>query len=241
MFRLSTLVLLFLCLPVQAAEIRIAFGESLVPFADEQTGEGIEIDIIRAALKASGHTLKFIFVPLARVPLILRQGDVDGAATLTPDFGASAAYSDVYIKYHNVVIAPKGRFAGLTRVADLANEKVVAFQNAKLYLGNVFATMANSNPRYSEEASQLSQVRLLFGGQADAIVTERRIYAHQVRKLQGSQFKEKPFAVDTFDIFAESPYRVAFRDPKLRDAFNVGLAQIRKNGTLARIEKSYSD
>ncbi len=239
MRRLWILVACCFSWAAQGAEVRIVFGQSLEPYVDETSGKGLEVDIIRAALKASGHTLVIGFVPQARVPLALRSAQFDGAATLTPDSGVEGAYSDVYIHYVDMVIAPKGKLQAALRVADLQSLRVVGFQNASQYLGPDFAAMVKANPRYSEQAQQLSQVRMLFGGQADAIVSEARIFEYQVGQLRSRKFSEKPFEVDFFPLFEQIPYRMVFRDPALRDAFNAGLARIRQQGTLAQMESRY--
>lgn len=232
-------LLLLVCAHAQSADVRIAFGQSLAPYADEKTGKGLEIDIIRAALKVVGHTLSPVFLPQARVPLAMRDAQFDGAATLTPDSGVAGAYSEVYVHYLDMVIAPKGQLPSPLRMADLQGLRVVGFQNASLYLGAEFAAMAKANRRYSEQANQLSQARMLFGHQADAIVCDPRIFEYHTEQLRQSAFTEQPFAVDIFAVFDEIPYRIVFREPALRDAFNTGLAQIRQSGNLAQIEARY--
>jgi polar amino acid transport system substrate-binding protein len=232
-------VLLLVCASAHGADVRIAFGQSLAPYADEKSGKGLDIDIIRAALKAAGHTLVPVFLPQARVPLAMRNDQFDGAATLTPDSGVPGAYSDVYVHYLDMVVAPKGLLQPPLHIADLQNLRVVGFQNAFLYLGADFAAMVKSNRRYSEQANQLSQVRMLFGHQADAIVCDPRIFEYQTEQLRHSGYTEQPFPVDIFAVFDEIPYRMVFRDTAMRDAFNSGLAAIRQSGSLAQIEASY--
>lgn len=224
-----------------ATEVRMAFGQSLEPYVFEQDASGLEIDIIRAALQAAGHTLRPRFVPQARVPLALGAGEVDAAATLTPDSGLDkVAYSEAYIHYQDYLIAPRGRFAQAPSWAALGRLRIVGFQNAARYLGPEFAAMTRANKRYREQADQLSQARMLFAGHADAIVAERRIFEYQSQRLHGSRYAERPFAVDLFALFDKIPYRVAFREAALRDDFDRGLASIRRDGQLARIESRYA-
>lgn len=224
-----------------AAEIRMAFGQSLEPYVFEHDASGLEIDIIRAALQAAGHTLRPRFVPQARVPLLLDAGEVDAAATLTPDSGLQqAVYSEVYIHYQDYLITARGRFARPPSWAELGRLRIVGFQNAARYLGPEFAAMARANRRYREQADQLSQARMLFAGHADAIVAERRIFEYQSQRLQGSRYAERPFAVELFALFDKIPYRVAFREAALRDDFDRGLAEIRRDGKLAMIESRYT-
>ncbi|CAN5189533.1 hypothetical protein BH11PSE10_BH11PSE10_15270 [soil metagenome] len=240
-WRLAALLALTLCAgtAAQAVDVTMMFGQSLAPFANERDGRGIEIDIIRAALAAAGHRLKPRFLPQARLPVAWQAHEGDAAATLTPDSGLAAAYSEVYIQYEDVVIAQRGRFRPDLKVADLAGLRVVGFQNAARYLGPDYAAMVRANKRYREQANQLSQLRMLFGGQADVIVAERHIFEYQLGQLAESRFPERAFAVDTFRLFDKIPYRVAFRDKALRDDFDKGVALIRKNGQLASITARY--
>ena len=178
-------------------------------------------------------------MPSARKMIALRGGDVEAAATLSPQDGPEACYSEVYIHYQDYVIAPKGRYPKGLRLAELAELRVVAYQLASHHLGPEFAATVKSNPRYIEQADQLSQLRMLFGGQTDVIVAERHIFEHQLKRLQDSRFKERPFAVDFLPLFKAVPYRVAFRDQALCEQFNAGLARIRREGVLERITAAY--
>lgn len=228
-----------LMLQVQAAEVRVAFGQSVAPFADAQDGTGVEIDIIRAALQAVGHTIRPVFIPSARKMIALRNGDVEAAATLSPQDGPDACFSEVYIHYQDFVIAPKGRYPKGLRLADLGELRVVAYQLATHHLGPEYAATVKNNPRYMEQADQLSQLRMLFGGQTDVIVAERHIFEHNLKRLAESRFKERPFAVDYLPLFKPIAYRVAFKDTALCEQFNAGLARIRREGVLERISAAY--
>lgn len=236
---LTGLALQLFQLQVSAAEVRVAFSHSVAPFADAQDGTGVEVDILRAALQAVGYTVKPVFMPSARKMIALRSGDVEAAATLSPQDGPEACFSDVYIHYQDFVIAQKGRYPKGLRLADLGELRVVAYQLASHHLGPEYAAVVKANPRYVEQADQLSQLRMLFGGQTDVIVAERHIFEHQLRRLQDSRFKERPFAVDYLPMFKPVPYRVAFLDPALCEQFNAGLARIRREGVLERITAAY--
>ncbi len=230
---------LLLVLPAQAAEVRVAFGQSVAPFADAQDGTGVEVDIIRAALQAVGYTVRPVFMPSARKMLALRNGEVEAAATLSPQDGPDACFSDVYIYYQDFAITPKGRYPKGLRLTDLAELRVVAYQLATHHLGPEYAATVKNNPRYMEQADQLSQLRMLFGGQADVIVAERHIFEHQLKRLAESRFKERPFPVDFMPLFKPVAYRVAFKDLALCEQFNAGLSRIRREGVLERISAAY--
>ncbi|MDM4767162.1 transporter substrate-binding domain-containing protein [Pelomonas sp. SE-A7] len=232
--------MLFLGLrPVQAAELRIAFALSVAPFADPRDGTGLEIDIIRAALQAAGHTIRPAFMPSARKMVALRSGEVEAAATLSPQDAPDACLSEVYIHYQDYAITAKGRYPKGIKLADLALLRVVAYQLASHHLGPEYAAAVKANPRYQEQADQLSQLRMLFGGQADVIVAERHIYEYQLKRLAASRFTEQPFAVDYVPLFKPVAYRVAFKNQALCEQFNAGLARIRREGVLDRITAAY--
>ena len=73
----------------------------------------------------------------------------------------------------------------------------------------------------------------------DVVVADVRIFNYMNKRMQ-ADFNEQAQPVTFHDIFIKLPYRVLFRQPALRDAFNQGLKQIQQNGDYQRILKRYS-
>lgn len=218
--------------------VRIAFNNSLAPFAIEATGDGIEVDIVREALRRQGCTLAPVFLPFVRFKYALAENKVDGVATINERSGIDAALSDTYIEYHNVAVTLKSRGLAINRIADLKGLKVIAFPGASLILGDEFRRFTMHNRHYREEQKQLSHNRLLYNGGVDVAIAERSIYAYLDHKLDDSKFSERTLPVVLHPLFAVNRYQVGFRNPALRDKFNLGLSSLSKED-LKRIHERY--
>ncbi|HJV06977.1 MAG TPA: transporter substrate-binding domain-containing protein [Chromobacteriaceae bacterium] len=224
-------------LAVQAAPkvITIAFGESMPPYVIQESNSGLEMDIVRAALKAQGYDLTPVYYSQARLRLGLRSSRVDGIATVNDVPGN---LSDIYIRYEDVAITLAERHLLLRSIEDLAHYRVLGFPQAAHYLGKRYYAMAQRNPNYSEPPNQLDQNRLLYHNAADVVVADRRIYHWMDRQLQ-QVYNERPRPVEEHALFMRVPYRVVFRSATVRDAFNAGLRTIQKNGQYAQILNHY--
>lgn len=236
----TLLPLILLTAPARAADttVRIAFGESLEPYINHDGQSGLEVDIIRAALSERGLFLKPLTVSQPRLGKALLQTDVDGVATVLPESYPKAAFSDVYIHYEDVAIVLADSHIRLDSIADLARYRVLAFPMARQYLGPEFAAMANANPRYAEAANQIDQNRLLYRGAIDVVVADRNIFAGMDQKLRQT-YLESPALVKEYHLFVRIPYRIAFKNERLRNEFNQGLQAIQRNGVYQKLTRRF--
>lgn len=221
-----------------AGGVRIAFNNTLAPFAMEATSDGIEIDIVRESLRRQGCTLVPVFLPFVRFGYALAENKVDGVATINEHTGIQAVFSDVYIEYHNVAVTLQSRRLPIDSIADLKGLKVIAFPGASRLLGEEFRRFTVNNPHYKEDQKQLSHNRLLYSGSVDVAIAERSIYAYLDRKLGESKFSQRKLPVVLHPLFTVNQYQVGFRDPALRDKFNLGLSSLSKDD-LKRIHDRY--
>jgi len=218
-------------------ELKVAVGLALPPYIIQDTGVGIEVDIVRQALAEAGYTVKLIFVPMARIKVALSDGTADAALTITEASGVTSAfYSDSHVTYKNVVITLKSRALKVTGVADLAKLDLVAFQDALLYLGSDYAAMAKGNAKYSEIADQQSQVKMLFAARADAIVMDVNIYKYFRKMIKDIDVSQD---VVIHEIFAPSNYKVGFKEKAVCDLFNAGLKKLKSSGKYDTIISAY--
>lgn len=235
---LAALLLLMMMVTARAAEIKVAVGLSLPPYVIQEKNAGIELDIVSQALAESGTTIKPVYLPFSRVPVAFKQGEVDAAITTNESSGIQAAYSDSHIVYQNFAITLSKNNLHIGKIDDLANHSVVAFQSATQYLGPRFKAMADANKAYSEQAQQVKQNLMLYSGRADIVVADRNIfrYFNAEAATQGVNVKQP---VTYHEIFPPTPYKVAFRNAALRDAFNAALKKMRADGRYEAILKKY--
>lgn len=231
-------LLLSVVFTVQAAEIKVAVGLSLPPYVIQEKNAGIELDIVSQALAESGATIKPVYLPFSRVPVAFKQGEVDAAITTNENSGIQAAYSDSHVTYQNFAISLTKNKLTIAKIEDLANHSVVAFQNATQYLGPRYKAMADANKAYSEQAQQVKQNLLLYTGRAEVVVADRNIFRY-FNAEAAAQHVDVTQPVTYHEIFPPTPYKVAFRNAALRDAFNAALKKMRADGRYDAILKKY--
>jgi len=234
----SVFVVVFASSPLFAApkELTLAVGLAIPPYNISETESGFELDIVREALRDKGYTIKPKYVPFARVKRELKDQTVDGALTINPDSGIEAFYSDEHIVCENVVVSLKGNSFNIKDVNGLKGKSILAFQDATLYLGKDFASMAKQNREYREIPKQQIQINLLYSNRVDTIVLDKNIfYFHR----QHNNMVDTSQAIDIWHIFPPTTFSVAFVNEKVRDDFNEGLKELRKTGRYDEIWKKY--
>ncbi len=232
-----------------AKEVRIAIGTELPPYVLYQSSTGIEVDVIREALKVNGHTVTFHFIPYLRVQRSLKNQVIDGtvqnSTIVTGKEGSHAVYdSETTIYYHNFAIAFDDKNFQIHSINDLVNKRVLAFQNATITLGAAYAAMAKKNEDYREHPKQSLQVKQLYAGRVEVLISDKRIFNYWKSKaesegelLRNNKMKKLKFHT----IFKASARNVKFLDRNLRDDFNDGLRSIKASGLYQDIINKYED
>ncbi|EPJ49580.1 MAG: hypothetical protein OFPI_24240 [Osedax symbiont Rs2] len=242
-------VSLFASFASQAKELKIAIGVELPPYVLNQNSAGIEVDIITEALKVKGHTVSFHFIPNLRLPGRLKNREVDASAQnayfdIGKEINTPVYDSATTINYHNFAIAFSDRNFQIQSVADLAGKRVLAFKNATKYLGTEFAEMAKGNDTYKEEAKQSNQVKQLYAGRVEVVISEKRIFnywKHQAETQGELLRKNKGKQLQFHTIFDAAPRNVKFLERETRDDFNEGLKFIKASGLYYAIIKKYEN
>jgi polar amino acid transport system substrate-binding protein len=208
----------------QAQTITLATSKSIPPYIIKDQQSGIQLDIIKQAFNNAGYQVKqLIFTSNLRAERMLQQNAVD-AIVNAPNNGSHAYLSDPVIFYQNVAISLSVRQLKIQSIDDLAKFRLMAFQNAKKYLGEQFSTAAGQAKTYTEVANQSAQLERLYRGQVDVIVLDKRIFHYLNQQLIAQKRPTAP--VTKHLIFPESPRLLGFHDPILRDKFNAGLKQL---------------
>lgn len=221
--------------PLAAKEIVIAVGLSLAPYVISENGTGMEMDIVREALKQSHHTMQLRYPPLKQVPVLYQKGVVDAAMTVTSAFGLDACLTDTVIEYQNFAITRVKDNIDIKSIEDLSGKNIVAFQNATTYLGDAYK-QAVASANYTEVDNQLLQVNLLFAGRTSVVIADKNIFIYYKNRAKGVNTSG---ALSFHPIFPASPYRVAFRDAEVCADFNKGLTSLKQSGRYQQIIDYY--
>lgn len=221
-----------------SSELRIVFFQYTPPYVFEN-GQGIVVDIVRAALGPAGYQVTPIYLPIGKGSDLFVKKRVDGTTIIREDSHLVTNYSDTFMLYPNRAFALKNRRFSIKSVDDLKGKNVVAFQNAHKYLGDGFARVTSANRHYQEVSNQEKQVLMLLQGRIDVAVMDENIFRFYQEKLISEGMVERSAEVDVFPLFPLTPFKAAFIDPKVRDAFNRGLATLRSSGRDKSIHRKY--
>lgn len=233
----------FLCNSAFTAEVKVFFTNSMPPYLFESNEEGLEFELIEAALKSKGHTLKVVDnVSYKRGLLQLSSSKIDGVVGNKNNSAYKKKSKNVYpsnvvLKYVDCAITLKKNHIRLNNISDYKDKRVWAFKTAKKVLGEEFSKMANENPKYSEEFLQRLQVKVLIKNRIDVAISDKNIFLYQLNLNKKLNYSKNDF--DFKSISPQAPRAIMFRNKKLRYIFNKGLKEIRKNGTYNKILTKY--
>jgi polar amino acid transport system substrate-binding protein len=219
----------------------MSFGEKIPPFCFPDTNSGLELDVIREALAYRGHKLLPSYYPLARIPIAFKQKYVNATMTdlgedLTPYGGH---YGEPAVWYDNVFITLEERNLSIKKPADLKGLSVISFQGAlKRYPD--WLTPVKEMGNYHELNNQELQVLTLNKSRYDVVLSDRNIFKYFSLKLKKSgKFIPKPITEHPFIALDLNNYRPVFRDPSIRDDFNLGLKNLKDSGRYQEIYDHY--
>jgi polar amino acid transport system substrate-binding protein len=225
--------------PARAAakpELLVAISLDIPPFVMEKAASGLEVDIVRQALK--GYSLRFIQLPYEKLQTAVQQKRVDVSVGVQSDEGG-VHYSSDFINFVNYAISRKAEGLLIDSVADLRDHRVLTWQNAYLELGSEFEKMFSpespQRKNYIEVADQREQVRKFWEGKGLVIVIDHSIFRYFSSKM-GHEINE----VSLHAIFPPvTNFKVGFQDVTVRNRFNEGLAAMCRNGEYAGLLHRY--
>ena len=217
--------------------LTVAFSLDKPPYVIRDTGTGLEVEILHLIFHEMGYDLNPVFQPPTRSVRSLELGRVDAMATITnaPQFALSAPY----VTFRNFAWTLKRKNLPIKTLADLAKYRIIAFQNARSFLGTEFEKSVGKNPNYQEYADQNRQIKMLLTDRTDVVICEERTFQINRRAIASESGVLLP-EIEKHALFNESKYSVAFRNPKLRDSFNEALFKLQSHNAFDKIYKKYA-
>lgn len=237
-------MLTFLLAPqLRAGDLTIGLSLDTPPYVMDHASKGIEIEIVRAALEHKGYTFKPKQMSYRGLEDAVVRDKLDAAATVIEKRDGTF-YSENYISFRNVAITRLSDAISIYTIADLPGKSIVAWEDAYEDLGREYRSLFSPEvkepyrDKYREIEDQADQVELFWEQHAQVIVIDESIMTWYTKEL-GKEIDTSAELV-YHRIFPEtSEYRISFRDRQVRDDFNAGLKEIRKNGVYQKIYDKY--
>jgi len=222
---------------ILADDIKMAIGLALPPYVISESNSGIELDSVTHILASQGYTIKPKYVNFGSVARQIKNGKVDGALTITEASGITDIfYSDYHVTYQNVAISLKKKGLSINKIEDLQKYRILAFQDATKYLGDVYATTVKNVPIYREIAKQEVQIARLFAEKTDVLIIDVNIFKYF--RLHNKK-RDMSLEIQIHQVFPPSRYKVGFSNQVIRDKFNVGLKDFQAKGVYEKIYRRY--
>lgn len=216
-------------------EIELVTGLAKPPFIMEDQKTGLQLDLIREIFNLQNMQVTYTAMPLGRNITGFQRGNVDAVITIPPEYKYPGMHiSKPYITYQNVAVSLADSNIKIKSINDLHSYSIIAFQNAKKFLGNEFADVAAYSIDYRELANQKQQIEMLFARRVEVIILDINIFKYLMRE---SAYAETPFEVHY--IFPKRPYGVGFKKLKHKKLFDEGLSTIKGNGTYQAVFDQY--
>lgn len=238
--KILILAFLLFSLSLEAREVSVAFGEKLPPFVMPEKNSGIEVDIVREALAIKGHTLKAVYMPMARIPISFKNHKVD---VVMMDVGVDmdllgGYYGNPPVLYDNVFITLKKNKIVIKKPKDLVGLRINSFIGAQKRYPHWLEKLNDND--YVEKNDQSAQPLLLSLGRFDAVLCDRNIFKYySILSQQNPKFKNLPIEEHAFVTANPKDYRPVFYSKEIRDDFNFGLELLTKSGRIKAIYDSY--
>lgn len=215
------------------------------PWVNAGGQSGIAIDLLRSALKAEGLTLQAEQHPFARRLQAYRHGQLDGLYDISNSQQKTeqlnGSISRPLHSFDNIAIALGKRQLPIERAADLAQWRVMAWEGAANVLPGSYdrlEALANG-ASYHEEANQQRQVRSLFAGRVDVILSDRLAFEWQRRQLKADAMLHSDQPVHIYAVLPPSEVGILFRDSGLRARIDARIKTLKASSHYQEIFAHY--
>ncbi|MEW6990983.1 substrate-binding periplasmic protein [Colwelliaceae bacterium 6441] len=223
---------------VFAEKLNIVVGLAKPPYVLQETESGFEIEFVTQVLALMAKQPNFVYVPFGRSIRMLEKTDIDAIMTVNSNIIKDITLlTDIYITYHNVVITLKEDQLEINHINDLSQIPIAAFQTASKILGEEFSKVIKQNNDYYEIADQKRQVKLLFEKKVKALVIDVNIFK-ALSKMVNESADFSNFSVH--EVFAESPYRIAFKNVNNIKGFNAALKTFKGTDKYLALKQKYN-
>jgi polar amino acid transport system substrate-binding protein len=219
------------------AVLEMVDGLPKPPFIIDENGKGIQLDIVRAAFKSVNKSVKFVHVPFGRTITTFKRINADGVVTVLPEYQHPSLHvSKPFITYQNVAISLLESQFTIENIKSLSGKSIIAFQNAKKYLGHEFGQVLSSSLDYREIADQTQQIDMLFLNRTEVIILDINIFKYFIANHTSGRYLQ-PFNVHY--IFDERLYSAAFKSEENKELFDKGIETIKVQGVYQQIMDKY--
>jgi polar amino acid transport system substrate-binding protein len=226
-----------------AREVNMIFGLALPPYVIQESNSGFEVEIIRAALAAKGHTLKPTYASFLAAPRMLREKQADAAQRGSPELKESDGFhyaGEPTVVYQDAAVSLKKNNLKIDGLADLKDKSIVSFQGATQFLGAEFAAAVKGNANYQESSNERRKLQMFYANSAQVYTGDINIFKYYRDSVKGDvDIKQEVVYHKVFPANTDVTRNAVFLDKQVREDFNAGLKQLKSSGQYQQIIRKY--
>lgn len=223
--------------PLYADWQEVVLGiEHAPPYVISTQNSGLEVDIIRAALRAVGYKLRVEYMPTGRGVRLLLNKRVDLVAPIYHDDKGRFYLSDTHIYHRPSLFSLTTNGIQITEIDDISRGSVAAYQGVLTGFGARFQHIARQCPLFVELGDAKRIVDMLFKERVDVAILDLFTFQYflKANELDSS-------VLNIHDFIEPVPAGVAFHDNIMKRKFEKGVRIILGNGEYERIAGNYLD
>ncbi|MEH6450412.1 MAG: transporter substrate-binding domain-containing protein [Oleispira sp.] len=202
--------------------------------------QGLLVELARKAYRTQGYELEIIFVPWSRAMVMIQQkrADLLIGAWYSDERNNYLMYSEAIFSSAIRLLKPKHssfEYTDLSSLQGLRVGTILSYQYDEEFLTDASIVRITSD-------SLLNNIHNLIAGRIDLTLDDHYVVNHMLDK-HIEDWENKLSLVDN-PLIAKKLYLAANRsNPKHKtiiEAFNLGLAQLKKDGRYEKIVQSYN-
>lgn len=209
------------------------------PFhSPDVVGYGFFAEIVKEAFATENYTLKIEFVPWNRALEYGEKGLYDGilGALYSEERDRKFLFSDSVYKYGLVLYTNKDKIKSKEEFLQMKGLKLGQVKGYYYPIDKKFVESYN----VIESSSLKNNLNALINNRVDFIIESSPV----IDNLLLNEFKDKANQLEEIDVFSEKDFFIMIskkiKDSNvIREDFNRGLEEIKKNGTYDKILKKY--
>lgn len=234
--RLWTTVILLYCCPAlscQWPELTFLVGVNKPPYIEVATQTGYELELLQQVSQKMHRCAVFLHTPNGRLLELFKQGQADFVSlqrTVPDGFSATLPY----IHYENVLITRTDLQPPVNTLADLAGKRVLAFQNAHLFLPQDYAQLIPGFASYQEVVDQQQLPAMLLKSRVDVLVMDKNIFAYYYQQTAPGDTR-----LQQLPLFGINSYHLLGRDTWLVQRFDQALLAFQQSPQYRQLQLKY--
>jgi len=229
-------VLLLLCAKVQACdwpELTMLVGVEKPPYIEVASQSGFELELLQQVSLRLRRCAVFLHVPNGRLLELYQQGQAD-LVSLQRTVPAGLYATDSYIRYENVLVVHQQLASRIHQLNDLVGLRLIAFQNAQLFLPERYRQLIPQLASYLEVVEQHQLPAMLLKNRVDALVMDKNIFNYFYRQTAPGDQQLK-----LLHLFGVNAYHLLGRNAQLVQSFNRALLEFKQSPEFTALQLKY--